>query len=257
MIDTHVHLDADQYADPSQAIKRARDAGVAAMVAPGTGAASNRAVLELARRFPRVVYAACGFHPERFELTDADADDAIAMIRAERDAVCAVGEVGIPWYGDGARSPERVERARAFLRRFAEAAVECDLAVIVHAPHDSAREALEVLQEARVRRAVFHWHKSDDATTRAVIDAGYFISLTPEVAYRERDQKLARSIPLGRMLVETDGPWPYAGPFAGRPTEPAMALEAVDAIAKVLGLRRELVGAVTTANARALFRIKP
>jgi TatD DNase family protein len=257
MIDTHVHLDADQYADPTQAIKRARDAGVAALVAPGTGAASNRAVLELARRFPRVVFAGCGFHPERFELTDADADDALAMIRAERAALCAVGEVGMPWYGDGARDPERVERARQILLRFAEAAVECDLAVIVHAPHDSARAALAVLQETHVRRAVFHWHKSDDATTRAIIDAGYFISLTPEVAWRERDQKLARSIPLGRMLVETDGPWPYGGPFAGRPTEPAMVVEAVDAVAKLLGLRRELVGAVTTANARALFRIKP
>jgi TatD DNase family protein len=257
MIDTHVHLDADQYADPSQAIKRARDAGVAAMVAPGTGAASNRAVLELARRFPRVVFAGCGFHPERFELTDADADEAIATIRAERDELSAVGEVGMPWYGDGAREPARVARACALLRRFAETAVECDLPVIIHAPHDSAREAVGILRDARVRRAVFHWHKSDDATTRAIIDAGYFISLTPEVAYRERDQKLARSIPLGRMLVETDGPWPYAGPFAGRPTEPAMVVEAVDAVAKLLGLRRELVGAVTTANARALFRIKP
>ncbi len=255
MIDTHVHLDADQYADPSQAIKRARDAGVAAIVAPGTGAASNRAVLEIARRFPRVVYAGCGFHPERFELNDDDADDALAMIRAERDALCAVGEVGMPWYGDGARSAERIERARRVLRRFAQAAVQCDLAVIIHAPHDSARQALEVLRDARVRRAVFHWHKSDDATTRAIIDAGYFISLTPEVAYRERDQKLARSIPLNRILVETDGPWPHGGPFADRPTEPAMVVEAVDAIAKVLGLRRELVGAVITANARALFRI--
>jgi TatD DNase family protein len=256
MIDTHIHLDADQYADPSQAIKRARDAGLAAIVAPGTGGASNRAVLNLARRFPRVVFAGCGFHPERFELGDEDADAALAMIDRERGSICAVGEVGMPWYGDGARAPERVERARRILRRFAEAAVRCDLPVIVHAPHDSAREALAVLREARVRRAVFHWHKSDDATTRAIIDAGYFISLTPEVVYRERDQKLARAIPLGRMLVETDGPWQYAGPFAGRPTEPAMVVEAVDAIAKLLGLRRELVGAVTTANARALFRIK-
>jgi TatD DNase family protein len=257
MIDSHIHLDADQYADPSGAIKRARDAGVAAMVAPGSGGASNRAVVELARRWPRFVYAGCGYHPERFELTDADADDAIAMIRAERASLCAVGEVGMPWYGDDARRPEVRERARHILRRFADAAVECDLAMIIHAPHDSAREALEILRSARVRRAVFHWHKSDDVTTRAIIDAGYLISLTPEVAYRERDQKLARAIPLGRMLVETDGPWPYGGPFEGRPTEPAMVVEVVDAIAKVLGSRRELVGAVVTANARGLFRIRP
>ncbi|HEV2169483.1 MAG TPA: TatD family hydrolase, partial [Candidatus Binatus sp.] len=73
VIDTHVHLDADQYPDPSGAIKRALDAGVTAIVVPGVGPSSNRKVLELARQFPRVVHAALGFHPERFEHSDDDA----------------------------------------------------------------------------------------------------------------------------------------------------------------------------------------
>jgi len=257
MIDSHVHLDADQYPDPSGVIKRAAEAGITAIVAPGTGGASNVRVLDLHRRFPRMVHAACGCHPERFDLTDSDANEAIATIRRHRDELCAVGEVGMPWYGDRARHPQVVERARRILERFAQVAIECDLPVIVHAPHDSAREALEILMQVGVRRAVFHWHKSDDATTRAILDAGYLISLTPEVAYRNRDMKLARMIPLARMMVETDGPWPHDGPFKGRPTEPAMVVEAVDAIAQVLSVRRELVGAVTTANARMLFRIPP
>ena len=80
-------------------------------------------------------------------------------------------------------------------------------------------------------RAVFHWHKSDEQTTRAIINAGYFISLTPEVAYRERDRDLARMLPSNRILVETDGPWPYGGQFAGRLTEPAMIKDVVAAIA--------------------------
>jgi TatD DNase family protein len=255
MIDTHVHLDADQYADRAGAIKRAREAGVVAMVVPGTGRESNLAALELAREYPGVVYAGCGFHPERFELTGADADSALGLIRERRGELCAVGEVGMPWYGDGARRPEVIERARATLARFARAAVEADLAMIVHAPHASAAEALAIVREAGVRRAVFHWHKSDDATTGAILDAGYFISLTPEVVYRERDRRLARRVPLARMVVETDGPWPYHGPFEGRPTEPAMIIDAIEAIAAIHGVGRELVGALTAANARALFRI--
>jgi TatD DNase family protein len=257
MIDSHVHLDADQYADPSGAIKRALEAGVTAMVAPGTGGTSNRRVLDLARRFARLVYASCGYHPERFELTDADLEDALSLIGAERDLLCAVGEVGLPWYGERAREPDRRARAARILARFARAAVEADLPMIIHAPHESARDALRILLEANVRRAVFHWHKSDDATTHAILDAGYFISLTPEVAYRERDQRLAKMVPLGRMLLETDGPWPHGGPFENRPTEPAMIIETVDAVASTLKVRRELVGAVTTTNTRMLFRIPP
>jgi TatD DNase family protein len=257
MIDSHVHLDADQYADPSSAIKRALEAGVTAMVAPGTGGASNLRVLDLARRFPRVVYASCGYHPERFELTDAELEDALTLIGAERDSLCAVGEVGIPWYGERAREPERLASAASILARFARAAVDADLPMIIHAPHDSARAALRILTEAKVRRAVFHWHKSDDATTHAILEAGYFISLTPQVSYRDRDQRLAKMVPLGRMLLETDGPWPHGGPFANRPTEPAMILETVDAVARTLNVRRELVGAVTTTTTRMLFRIPP
>jgi len=74
MIDSHVHLDADEYPDPSGSIKRALYAGVTAMVVPGTGPASNRRVMDLARKHPGVVYAAIGFHPERFDQTDLDAD---------------------------------------------------------------------------------------------------------------------------------------------------------------------------------------
>jgi hypothetical protein len=73
MIDSHVHLDADQYPDPSGAIKRAHDAGVSAMVVPGVGPASNRAVIELGRKYPGVIFPALGFHPERFEHSEDDA----------------------------------------------------------------------------------------------------------------------------------------------------------------------------------------
>jgi len=255
VIDSHIHLDADQYPDPSGAIKRALEAGVTGIIVPGTGGESNLRVRELASRFPNVVYAACGYHPERLELTDADLAAALAMIRTERDSLCAVGEVGLPWYGDRAREAAVTSRARVVLSRIARAAVDADLAVIVHAPHDTASSALDILKQAGVTRAVFHWHKSDDATTLAILDAGYFISITPEVAYRDRDQRLARMVPLDRMLLETDGPWPYAGPFKGRATEPAMIVETAAVIAQILNVSREQVAAATTANAQALFRI--
>src|SRR5271170_7755166 len=98
MIDSHVHLDADQYRDPSAAIKRAHDAGVSAMVVPGVGPASNRAVIELAKKHPGVIFPALGFHPERFEHSDDDARAVLDMIERERNSICAVGEVGLPWY---------------------------------------------------------------------------------------------------------------------------------------------------------------
>ena len=255
MIDSHVHLDAEQYPDPSGSIKRALNAGVTAMVVPGTGPASNRKVIDLARKYPGVVYPALGFHPERFEQTDLDADAVLAMIARERTSICAIGEVGLPWYGERAADANVNAQATTQLAQFARIAAEMDLALILHAPHRRAAEALEIIRAAKVRRAVFHWHKSDEQTTRAIINAGYFISLTPEVAYRQRDQELARMLPANRMLVETDGPWPYGGQFADRPTEPAFIKETVAAIAHLRCTTINDIATSTTANARALFGI--
>ena len=255
MIDSHVHLDADQYPDPSSAIKRALEAGVSAMVVPGVGPASNRRVIELGLRYPGVVYPAVGFHPEQFEHSEHDALEVLETIARERDSICAVGEVGLPWYGDRARDAGARDAAKLALARFAKLAAAMDLPLILHAPHRCAADALAIIGAAGVARAVFHWHKSDEQTTRAIINAGYFISLTPEVAYRERDRDLARMLPSDRMLVETDGPCPYGGQFAGRLTEPAMIKDVVAAIAHLRCTTFEEIAAATTANARALFGI--
>ena len=107
MIDSHVHLDAEQYPDPSGPIKRALYEGVTAMIVPGTGPASNRKVLELARKYPGVVHPAFGFHPERFDQTERDADEVLDMIVRERNSISAIGEVGLPWYGARAADAQR------------------------------------------------------------------------------------------------------------------------------------------------------
>jgi TatD DNase family protein len=253
MIDSHVHLDAEQYPDPSGPIKRALYEGVTAMIVPGTGPASNRKVLELARNYPGVVHPAFGFHPERFDQTERDADEVLDMIARERNSISAIGEVGLPWYGARAADANVDAQAKMRLAQFARIAAETDLALILHAPHRRAAEALEIIRGARVRRAVFHWHKAEEQTTRAIIDAGYFISLTPEVSYRERDQELARMLPIDRMLVETDGPWPFGGQFAGRLTEPAFIKETVAAIAHLRCATFNDIATATTANARELF----
>ncbi len=160
MIDSHVHLDAEQYPDPSGPIKRALDAGVSAMVVPGVGPASNRKVIDLAHRFPGIVFPAIGFHPERFDLTDLDADAVLDMIARERGSICAVGEVGLPWYGEHASDANVEAAAKARLARFARIAVEMDLALILHAPHranapgqsDAGRNRRAVAVRRTVRR---------------------------------------------------------------------------------------------------------
>jgi TatD DNase family protein len=255
MIDTHIHLDSARYQDRDEVCARSRRSGVEAMVVPGINRQSNVAALDMAARFPGLVHAAAGLHPELPAMGRGDIDEMVQTVRGMRHSICAIGEVGLPYYGPSAAMPERQALARDALESAAALACELDLAIILHAPHESAAAALQIVRAAGVRRAVFHWHKSSAAITRSILDAGFFVSLTPEVAWRERDRELARLAPLDLIVLETDGPHPHERVFPDRQTEPWMVSAAVTAVAEVRAIDREQAAATISANARRLFAL--
>src|SRR5215510_3300335 len=134
--------------------------------------------------------------------TDADLDLVEAQVAANHSRLVALGEIGLPWYCLG-QSPDAAEvlvRGRGRLRRLLDLATRYDLAVILHAPHGAAATALEALKRRGIERAVFHWHKAPAEVTREIIDAGYFVSVTPEVVYRDRDRELVEAVPIESLL---------------------------------------------------------
>jgi TatD DNase family protein len=219
-------------------------------VAVGSDPATNDAILALARSWP-AVRPALGFHPERFDLTDRALDAVEAQVETHRAALVALGEVGLPWYGLEGRADAAVlaARGRERLARLLALAARLDLPVSLHAPHGAAAEALELLGRAGGRPAVFHWHKAEPAVTRRIVEAGHFVGITPEVAYRERDRALVQAVPLSQLVAESDGPWPYRG----RRGEPAMVADVVAAIADLRGLTVEEVAAALADNAARAF----
>jgi TatD DNase family protein len=97
VIDTHIHLDSTRYGDPQALCRRCVERGVKAMVVPGVSQSSNLAALELAARFPGLVYAAAGLHPELPEMNRQDIDLLLDTIRRYQSSICAIGEVGLPY----------------------------------------------------------------------------------------------------------------------------------------------------------------
>src|SRR3989442_15477060 len=106
--------------------------------------------------------------------------------------------------GGGADAGRLGAGGRARLDRLLRLASRWDLPVALHAPHGAAVGALGALRAHGIERAVFHWHKAPADVTRAIVDAGYYVSVTPEVVYRERDRELVARVPLEALLVESD-----------------------------------------------------
>ena len=170
----------------------------------------------------------------------------------------AIAEVGLPWYTIRER-PDRdtlITAGEPRLQRFLQLARELELAVVLHAPHETAASALALLKAESIERAVFHWHKASPEVTQAIVEHGYYISVTPETCYRDRDRELVAAVPLSNLVIETDGPWPYSGEFEGRPTEPTFLGRVVQEIATIKGVTTGEVAEIVAENAVRLFRLQ-
>jgi TatD DNase family protein len=124
---------------------------------------------------------------------------------------------------------------------------------VLHAPHATAAVALDIVKRYQPPGALFHWHKSALETTLAICQAGYYISVTPEICYRDRDRQLVQLVPLTNLLLESDGPWPYSGEFAGQATTPACVARVAAEVAQIKGISVAEVHQATTENAHRLF----
>lgn len=255
IIDSHCHLHDAAFRDLRGVLTRAIDHDVWAIIAVGSDAATNARTLEIAGQHGRAVSPCLGCHPEWATVTEDALERVEQQVVEHHSRIAALGEVGVPWYSlQAAADPAALmARGHARLERLLGLAVRYDLPVILHAPHGAAVQALGLLRRRGIERAVFHWHKAPAEVTRRIVEAGYLVSVTPEVVYRERDRELVEWVPLEALLVETDSPWPYKGEFEGLPTEPWMASRVVEEVAKLKRLPVEEVMFRISQNACQLF----
>jgi TatD DNase family protein len=229
LFDTHTHLDQEEFDESRDAVvERALAAGVEALIAVGTTAPASRKCVELARRYP-AVHAAVGIQPNY--VAQADPLDWEEIERL-------------------ASAPGVVELAR---RR--------DLPFVVHM-RDCDDDILEALRAAHQRggalRGVMHSFTGDAAMAGECVALGMHISFAGMVTYKKSQplRDCAATIPDDRLLIETDCPYLSPEPVRGqRPNEPALIRHTAERVAQVRGVTLEELAALTTANARALFRI--
>ena len=255
IIDSHCHLHDPAFEDLRATLARAAEHDVWGVVAVGCDQQTNERTLEAANPNGMTVRPALGFHPDRPDLTDEELERVEAQVKEHHARLVALGEVGLPWYCLEAApdAADLMTRGRQRLARLLGLAIRYDLPVILHAPHGTAGGALDALKARSVERAVFHWHKAPAEVTRAIVDAGYLVSVTPEVVYRERDRQLVEAVPLESLLVESDGPWPYQGEFTGIPSGPWLVSRVAEEVAKIKGLPVEEVAYQIAVNTCKVF----
>jgi TatD DNase family protein len=255
MIDSHCHLHDPAFKDLGETLRVALTHDVWGVIGVGIDPDTNARTLAAATAFPKAVWPCLGFHPERPELDDDALEQVIEQLDLHHARLVALGEVGLPWYSleRNADAATLMTQGKMRLDRLLGAAARYDLPVALHAPYGAAVGAFEALKRHGIERAVFHWHKAPPEITRAIVDAGYFVSVGPEVVYRDRDRALVLDTELESLLVESDGPWPYKGEFDGMPSGPWLVSRVAEEVAKIKRLPVEDVMPQLSENTCRLF----
>ncbi|WP_245339283.1 TatD family hydrolase [Paenibacillus shirakamiensis] len=233
LIDAHIHLDLYEPSDQIRILSELSKEGVESLVAVSMHLASCQENAVLSKQYPKQVYPAFGFHPEQPLPSASELDQLVQWIRERAGEVLAIGEIGLPYYMRTELEAKGNHLDLApyiqMLDQMLALAKELDKPVILHAVYEDADIVCDRLEAHGIKRAHFHWFKGSSQTVQRMADRGYFISFTPDLLYEEEIVGLARLYPAHQVMVETDGPWPFEGPFLGQLTHPAM----IRAVAKV------------------------
>jgi TatD DNase family protein len=259
MIDTHSHIYAEEFdTDRTEALERAKAAGVELLILPDIDSESRPRMLELAAAHPDYCRAMAGLHPTSVNDNPHWRDELDAVERLLREPpmpLCGVGEIGLDLYW----SQEFYREQREVLHAQLELALQYDMPVVIHT-RSAYCEMLDAISTYRGRglRGVFHAFADSADTARKLERMGEFrFGIGGVVTFKNSGlDKVVAELPLELLLLETDSPYLTPVPHRGKRNEPAYVEHVCRKISEIKGVTFEQVDSITTANAKHIFGIR-
>jgi len=251
LIDSHCHIDFEEYAGriPQILEDMARNQVTHALCVCVNLADFPR-VLALAESHSQL-FASVGVHPDQVEDASPKVNDLVE--RARHAKIVAIGETGLDYY----RQNGDLEWQRARFRTHIRAARECGKPLIIHT-REAGEDTLRIMREegASQTGGVMHCFTETLELARAAIELNFYISFSGIVTFKNAlaIKEVAKSVPLERMLIETDSPYLAPVPQRGKTNQPGWVRHVAEEIARLRGISLEAVAEATTANFFRLFK---
>ena len=257
MIDTHCHLDGEEFAvDRNEVVARARAAGVTKVFVPAIHLQSCQTVLDVCRQYPGYCYPMLGLHPEEVR---ADWKTVLAQLKSsilhQPSSIIAIGEVGLDYYWSREFEQEQLEAFEEQVRW----SVETRLPLMIHC-RKAQNEMVAILKKyaTDLPGGVFHCFTGNEIEARELLQFDRFVlGIGGVLTFKKSNlpQTLA-VVPLNRIVLETDAPYMAPVPHRGQRNEPAFVLEVLRKLAEVYGVSEEQVCQQTNANVACVFGLK-
>jgi TatD DNase family protein len=246
LIDTHCHIHEPDYPlDKEETLVRAREAGVEKLICVGTGQEDSRHAIEFAKSHDNV-FASIGVHPHDTK----DGYDEIASLAEWSDKVVAVGEIGLDYFYTNSPRDVQIEALKTQI----QVAIDYDLPIIFHV-REAFSDFWPIFDSFTGIRGVLHSFTDNKENLGEALKRGLYIGVNGISTFSKdpAQQDMFASIPLNRLLLETDAPFLTPAPLRGKVNEPAFVKMVAEFHAKVRHTTIDEIAKNTTANAHALF----
>ena len=252
LFDSHAHLNDEAFdQDRAELLETFRDAGVGLVMNAGCSLASSREGIALAEAYPWI-YCSVGTHPDTADEVNEEVLEVYRQM-CSHPKVKAIGEIGLDYYYE---TIHRDAQMRAF-RMQMQLAEELDMPVIVH-ERDAHEDGMSIVKEFPKVKGVFHCYSGSAEMARQLVDMGWYIGFTGVLTFKNARKAVetAASIPLERILLETDCPYMAPEPYRGKRNHPGYLPKMAEKLAQIRGIPVEKAIRATMENAKRLYRIE-
>ena len=255
LIDTHVHLNADQYDDDLQeVIDRALSEGIDRMFVVGFDTKTIERTMKLIDQYD-FIYGIIGWHPvDAIDCTDERLEWIESL--SKHPKIIGIGEMGLDYHWD--KSPKDIQKD--VFRKQIALAKRVQLPIIIH-NREATQDCVDILKEEHAEEigGIMHSFSASPEIADDVINKlNFYVSLGGPVTFKNAKQpkEVAKHVPFDRLLVETDAPFLSPHPYRGKRNEPARVTLVAEQIAELREVSYEEVCRQTTENAERLFKLK-
>ena len=252
LFDTHAHMDDRAFdEDREELLTSLPGKGIALLMNPGCSLESSRNASLLSRTYD-YIYAAVGSHPDAADEVNEDVLEDYRKLCKLNPKIKAIGEIGLDYHYEDI---PRELQLKAFRAQMALAA-ELDLPAIVH-ERDAHEDGMKVVDEFPTVTGVFHCYSGSAEMAKALVKQGWYIGFTGVLTFKNARKALevAASIPIDRIVLETDCPYMAPEPFRGRRNDPGKLYRMAERLAELRGLTVEEIHRITVENGKRLYRI--
>ena len=252
LFDTHAHMDDRAFdADREELLAALPQQGIGLVLNPGCSLASSRNVDALTKQYD-YIYGAVGSHPDVADEVDEAVLEEYRVLCKQNPKIKAIGEIGLDYHYEGI--PREIQQ-KAFRMQMALAR-EMGLPVIVH-ERDAHEDGMKIVEEFPEVTGVFHCYSGSAEMAKWLVARGWYIGFTGVLTFKNARKALevAASIPLDRIVLETDCPYMSPEPFRGKRNDPGKLYRMAEKLAELRGLSIEETHRITMENGRKLYGI--